>query len=135
MDDQVQSATSSGTPALARSLTLWHATLYGVWVTIGAGIYVLIGAAAARAGMPAPLAFVLAAALMALWGASFAELACRLPLAAGEAAYAREAFRSDRLATIVGLLVAVLAMVSSVAISIEAQAIFRSSPLCPPECL
>ena len=76
MDDQVQSVTSSGTPALARSLTLWHATLYGLGVTIGAGIYVLIGAAAARAGMQAPLAFVAAASLMALSGASFAELAC-----------------------------------------------------------
>ena len=116
MHEQVQLPAS--TPALARSLTLWHATLYGLGVTIGAGIYVLIGAAAARAGMQAPLAFVVAAGLMALSGASFAELACRFPVAAGEAAYAREAFRSDRLATIVGLLVAVIAMVSSAAISI-----------------
>ena len=86
MDDQVQSVTSSGTPALARSLTLWHATLYGLGVTIGAGIYVLIGAAGARAGMQAPLAFVAAASLMAPSGASIAELACRFPVAAGEAA-------------------------------------------------
>jgi basic amino acid/polyamine antiporter, APA family len=131
MDDQAQSLTSSGTPALARSLTLWHATLYGLGVTIGAGIYVLIGAAAARAGMQAPLAFVVAAALMALSGASFAELACRFPVAAGEAAYAREAFRSDRLATIVGLLVAVIAIVSSAAISIGSAgylAIFAPLP-------
>src|SRR5947207_2867610 len=88
-------------PALSRSLSLWHATLYGLGVTIGAGIYVLIGAAAARAGMHAPLAFVAAAGLMALSAASFAELACRYPVAAGEAAYAREAFDSDRLATVV----------------------------------
>ena len=118
MDDKAQSPTLSGAPALARSLTLWHATLYGLGVTIGAGIYVLIGAAAARAGMQAPLAFVVAAGLMALSGASFAELACRFPVAAGEAAYAREAFQSDRLATIVGLLVAAIAIVSSAAISI-----------------
>src|SRR5262245_25479791 len=45
-------------PALARSLSLLHATLYGLGVTIGAGIYVLIGAAAARSGMHAPLAFL-----------------------------------------------------------------------------
>ena len=62
-------------PALAKSLSLLHATLYGLGVTIGAGIYVLIGAAAARAGMHAPLAFVAAALLMALSAASFAELA------------------------------------------------------------
>jgi basic amino acid/polyamine antiporter, APA family len=105
-------------PALSRSLTLWHATLYGLGVTIGAGIYVLIGAAAARAGMLAPLAFVAAAGLMALSAASFAELACRFPVAAGEAAYAREAFNSDRLATVVGLLVVAIAIVSAAAICI-----------------
>lgn len=75
-------------PALARSLSLLHATLYGLGVTIGAGIYVLIGAATARSGMHTPLAFVVAALLMALSAASFAELAARLPVAAGEAAYA-----------------------------------------------
>jgi basic amino acid/polyamine antiporter, APA family len=112
-------------PALARSLSLLHATLYGLGVTIGAGIYVLIGEAAARAGMHAPLAFVIAAALMALSAASFAELASRLPVAAGEAAYARQAFRSDRLATAVGLLVIAIAIVSAAAISIGSAGYLR----------
>ena len=66
-------------PTLARSLSLVHANLYGLSVTIGAGIYVLIGAAAACAGMHAALAFGIAAVLMALSAASFAELACRFP--------------------------------------------------------
>jgi len=105
-------------PTLARSLSLVHATLYGLGVTIGAGIYVLIGAAAARAGMLAPLAFGIAAVLMALSAASFAELACRFPVAAGEAAYARAAFHSDKLATAVGLLVVAIAIVSAVAIGV-----------------
>jgi hypothetical protein len=48
MDDKAHSPTLSGAPALARSLTLWHATLYGWGVTIGAGIYGVIGVAAAR---------------------------------------------------------------------------------------
>lgn len=103
---------------LARSLSLLHATLYGLGVTIGAGIYVLIGAAAARAGMHAPLAFIAAALLMALSAASFAELAGRFPVAAGEAAYAREAFRSNQLATAVGLMVVAVAIVSAAAISV-----------------
>ena len=94
-----------GKPGLARSLSLLQATLYGLGVTIGAGIYVLIGTAASKAGMHAPLAFGIAAMLMGLSAASFAELACRFPVAAGEAAYAREAFGSHRLATAVGLLV------------------------------
>ncbi len=113
----VTAAASGGVP-LRRSLTLTHTVLYGLGVTIGAGIYVLIGAAAARAGMHAPVAFVLAAVLIALTGASFAELAGRIPLAAGEAAYVREAFRSDRFATAVGLLVIAMAIVSAAAISV-----------------
>jgi len=111
-------ASPQAKPALARSLSLVHATLYGLGVTIGAGVYVLIGTAAARSGMHAPLAFVAAAILMALSAASFAELAGRLPIAAGEAAYAREAFRSDAVATAVGLLVVSIAIVSAAAISV-----------------
>ena len=52
-------------PRLVRSLTLTHAVLYGLGVTIGAGIYVLVGIAAGRSGMHAPLAFVGAALAMA----------------------------------------------------------------------
>src|SRR5689334_1971101 len=100
-------------PGLARSLSLVHATLYGLGVTIGAGIYVLIGAAAARSGLHTPLAIVVAALLMSLSAASFAELAGRLRVAAGEAAYAREAFHSDKLATAIGLLVMAIAIVSA----------------------
>jgi amino acid transporter len=105
-------------PTLRRALTLSHAVLYGMGVTIGAGIYVLIGAAAHRAGMAAPLAFVVAAAMIALTGAAFAELGGRMPVAAGEAAYVRAAFGSDRWAVVVGLLVIAIAVVSAAAISV-----------------
>jgi amino acid transporter len=108
----------TSSPALRRSLTLTNAVLYGLGVTIGAGIYVLVGAAAARAGMYAPLAFAIAAVLMGLTAASFAELVGRMPVAAGEAAYVREAFRSERLATFVGLLSIAIAVVSAAAISV-----------------
>jgi amino acid transporter len=110
-------ASTEGKPALKRSLSLTYAVLYGLGVTIGAGIYVLIGAAAGRAGMHAPLAFVIAALLMALTAASFAELGGRMPVAAGEAAYVREGFGSKALATSVGLLVVAIAVVSSAAIT------------------
>ncbi len=117
--------------ALVRSLSLLQATLYGLGVTVGAGIYVLIGEAAARAGMHAPIAFVLAAVLMAFTAASFAELAGRLPVAAGEAAYVREGFRSDRLATAVGLLVVGVSIAAAAAISVGSAgyvAVFLALP-------
>lgn len=89
---------------LARELSLTHAVLYGLGITIGAGIYVLVGLAAGRSGMHAPLAFVLAALVMGFSAATFAELGTRLPVAASEAAYVEEAFQRRRLALGVGLL-------------------------------
>ena len=94
----VDAATEQGRPALKRSLGLGLAVLYGLGVTIGAGIYVLIAPAAARAGMHAPLSFVLAALVMAPSAASFAELGSRMPQSAGEATYVRAGLRSDLLA-------------------------------------
>ena len=41
---------SAASPALRRSLGVVLLTLYGVGVTVGAGIYVLIGAVAGHAG-------------------------------------------------------------------------------------
>ena len=109
---------ASAEPRLSRSITLTQATLYGLGVTIGAGIYVLVGTTVAQAGAQAPFTFMVAAALMALTAASFAELAGRLPVAAGEAAYVRTAVQSNALATAVGLLVAAIAIVSAAAISV-----------------
>jgi basic amino acid/polyamine antiporter, APA family len=107
-------------PGLKRTLSLGHATLYGLGVTIGAGIYVLIGEAAAHSAMYAPAAFAIAALLMAFTAGSFAELVSRAPVAAGEAAYVALAFRSDRLATVVGLFVVGIAVISAATISVGA---------------
>jgi basic amino acid/polyamine antiporter, APA family len=107
-------------PGLKRTLALGHATLYGLGVTIGAGIYVLIGDAAAHSAMYAPVAFAVAAVLMAFTAASFAELVARAPVAAGEAAYVELGFRSSLLATVVGLFVAGIAIISAAAISVGA---------------
>src|SRR5262245_46524359 len=108
------------TPGLKRTLSLGQATLYGLGVTVGAGIYVLIGAAAAHSAMYAPGAFAIAALLMALTAASFAELVARAPVAAGEAAYVALAFRSAGFATAVGLFVTGIAVISAATISLGA---------------
>ncbi|WP_291689083.1 APC family permease [Bradyrhizobium sp.] len=107
----------NASPRLVRSLTLTHAVLYGLGVTIGAGIYVLVGIAAGRSGMHAPLAFVGAALVMAFSAASFAELGTRMPVSASEAAYVQAAFRRDWLSLSVGLLVVATATVSAATIS------------------
>jgi basic amino acid/polyamine antiporter, APA family len=107
----------TGRPALARRLTLPLTVLFGLGVTIGAGIYVLIGATVGRAGMHAPLAFILAALVMAPTAASFAEFAARYPVSAGEAAYVEVGFGSKRFAVVIGLMVIAVGIVAAAAIS------------------
>lgn len=108
---------NSARPALARRLTLPLAVLFGLGVTIGAGIYVLIGVAAGRAGMHAPWAFVLAALVMAPTAASIAELASRMPVSAGEAAYVDAGFHAAWLTRLVGAMVAFVGITSAAAIA------------------
>ena len=79
---------------LKRRLGLPLLVLYGTGITIGAGIYVLIGAVAGHAGVYAPWSFMLAAVVMAFTVASYIELSTRYPVSAGEAAYIRAAFQS-----------------------------------------
>ena len=110
--------TPPNSPQLIKSLTLTHAVLYGLGVTIGAGIYVLVGVAAGRSGMHAPLAFLAAAIVMGLTAASFAELGTRMPVAASEAAYVQAAFHRKWLSGAVGLLVVGAAAISGATISV-----------------
>lgn len=101
------------TPALARRLSLPLLVLYGLGTTIGAGIFVLTGEVAGRAGLAAPLAFVAASLLAGCTGLAFCELASRIPESAGEAAYVRAGFGSARLAACVGLAVVSAGLVSA----------------------
>jgi len=104
--------------ALRRRLGLPLLVLYGTGITIGAGIYVLIGAVARHAGSYAPWSFALAALVMALTVASYAELATRYPVSAGEAAYVKAAFRSRTSSTLIGLLTIAIGIVSSSAVAL-----------------
>ena len=103
---------------LRRRLGLALLVLYGTGITVGAGIYVLIGAVAGHAGVYAPWSFVVAAAVMTLTVASYAELSTRFPVSAGEAAYVRAAFQSRALSTAIGLLTVVIGVVSSAAVTL-----------------
>src|SRR2546429_4582209 len=78
-----------GLQQLHRVLTLREAVGLGVGGTIGGGIFVLVGAAAGRAGPGALLAFALAFCVSLLIALPYAELACRYPLAGGGYAFAR----------------------------------------------
>ncbi len=116
---------------LRRSLSLWQVVLYGLGVTIGAGIYVLVGLAADRSGMHAPLAFVAAAVLLSFTAASLAELGTRMPVSASEAAYVEAGFSRKWLTLSVGLIVVGTAMISAATVSVGAAgyvAVFIQAP-------
>lgn len=110
---------------LRRALGLPLLLLYGLGVTIGGGIYVLVGATAQHAGIHAPVAFLFAALVMAPTAATFAELAGRFPVSAGEAAYVRAGFNSKPLSMVTGLLVAAAGVIASAAISVGSAGYFR----------
>jgi len=108
---------SEAAPTLRRSIGLIPLILYGVGVTVGAGIYVLVGVTAGLAGTLAPLSFLLAAMIAAPSAFSFAELSARLPKSAGEAVYVLEAFKSPRLSQLTGLAVVFAGVVSSATVT------------------
>jgi APA family basic amino acid/polyamine antiporter len=108
------------TGQLKRTLGLPLLVLYGTGVTVGAGIYVLIGSVAGHAGTYAPWAFVLAAIVMGLTVGSYAELCTRYPVSAAEAAYIRAAFGSRLFSTLTGLLIIAVGVVSSATVSLGA---------------
>jgi APA family basic amino acid/polyamine antiporter len=79
-------------PALHRTLGLLDLTLIGVGASIGAGIFVLTGISARKAGPAVVLSFGLAAAVCALDALCYAELGSRIPRSGSAYLYARVAF-------------------------------------------
>lgn len=102
---------------LKRSLSPLLIIFYGLGTILGAGIYVLVGEVAARAGLYTPLAFLIASAVAGFSAFSFAELSSRFPKSAGEALYTQKAFGRRFLSTIVGVMVIAIGVISAATIS------------------
>jgi len=94
-------------------LGLFQVTMYGVGLILGAGIYVLVGQAAALAGDLVWASFLLAAGVSVFTGLSYAELAAMYPHAAAEYVYVRRAFGRPFFAYLVGWLIVFAAVVSA----------------------
>src|SRR5262245_54560477 len=76
-------------PALRRSLSVLHLTSLGVGGTVGAGIFVLTGTAAAQYAGPAiVLSFVLAGFGCLFAGLCYAEFAAMIPISGSAYTYA-----------------------------------------------
>lgn len=103
---------------LSRHLGLFHTTMYGVGLILGAGIYALIGDAAGEAGNSVWISFVLAAIASVFTGLSYAELSSMYPKAAAEYSFVKNAFKNNFVAFLVGWLTLFVAIISAAAIAL-----------------
>ena len=103
---------------LKRHMGLFQLTMYGVGLTLGAGIYVLIGEAAGFAGNSVWVSFVLGAIAAMFAGLSYAELTALFPRAAAEYTFVKHAFKNEFIAFIIGWLTAITSMITAATVSL-----------------
>ncbi|MCW5715025.1 MAG: amino acid permease [Bauldia sp.] len=117
MDADTPPVTGNAAPVLRRVLGLPLLVFYGMGVTIGAGIFALIGEILGIAGDLTPLVFLVAAVLAGASAGSYAFLSGRFPKAAGAAVYAKAGF-GPGLARVTGIGVALTGVISAAVISL-----------------
>lgn len=96
---------------LKRHMGLFHLTMYGVGLILGAGIYVLIGEAVGLAGGFVWITFVLGSIVALFAGLSYAELSSIFPKAAAEYTFIKNAFKNNFFAFIIGWLTVITSMI------------------------
>lgn len=109
--------TATPAPALRRRLGLFETTLSGIGIILGAGIYALVGEAAGIAGNAVWISFGIAAAMAALTGLSYAELAAAYPQAGADYEYTRHGL-GGRPGFLVGWLMVVSNLVGAAAVAL-----------------
>jgi APA family basic amino acid/polyamine antiporter len=104
-------------PALRRSLGLLETTVGGVGIILGAGIYVLVGEVAGKAGDTLWVSFAMAAVMAAAIGLCYAELASAFPRAGADYEYTRQAL-GQRAAFVVGWIIVIANLVAAAAVAL-----------------
>src|SRR5512145_168471 len=118
------SAASPATTQDKRSLSVRQAAFIGVGSMVGAGIFALLGAAGEVAGAAVWISFLLAGAVSALQGYSFAKLGARYPSAGGFLEYVIRGWGEGHFTGVIAwLLLAVNAIITAmVAVSFGSYA-------------
>ena len=103
---------------LSRHMGLFHLTMYGVGLILGAGIYVLIGEAAGFAGNSVWISFILGSIVALFAALSFAELSSTFPKVAAEYIFVKNAFKNNFFAFVIGWLTVVTAMITAATVAL-----------------
>ena len=103
--------------ALRRALSLPLLVFYGVGVTVGAGIFALIGEVLGIAGDHAPYAFLVAGVVAGFTAFSYAALSSAYPRAAGEVLYVKHGI-GEWAGRLVGFGIIITGLASSAVISL-----------------
>ena len=103
---------------LKRNMGLFHLTMYGVGLILGAGIYVLIGEAAGFAGDSVWISFILGSIVALFAGFSYAELSTIFPKVAAEYIFVKNVFKNNFFAFIIGWLTAITAMITAATVAL-----------------
>ena len=103
---------------LKRAVGLLEASVYGVGLILGAGIYAILGEAVAETGESIIISIVLASGVATFTGLSYAELASRYPKGEGEYLYAWAAFGNKRLSEVTALLRVLTGTISAAAVAL-----------------
>ncbi len=110
---------------LERSISLLQATIYGVGIILGAGIYALIGEAAGIAGNRVCLSFVVAALIASCSALSYAELSSSYPKSAAEFTYVKEITGSPFAGFMVGYFSILTGVISVAAVALGFSSYFK----------
>jgi amino acid transporter len=87
-------------PTRTKTMTVMQATFIGVGSMVGAGIFALLGSAGAVAGAAVWLSFLIAGAIAALQGYSFAKLGSTYPSGGGIITYLSKGFGEGHVTSI-----------------------------------
>lgn len=103
---------------LHRHMGLFHLTMYGVGLILGAGIYVLIGEAAGFAGNSMWISFLLGGIVAMFAGLSYAELSALYPKAAAEYTFVKNAFKNRFFGFLIGWLTAITSIIVAATVAL-----------------
>ncbi|BDQ29946.1 amino acid transporter [Nitrosopumilus zosterae] len=103
---------------LKRHMGLFHLTMYGVGLILGAGIYVLIGEATGIAGDAVWISFALGSIVALFAGFSYAELSSVFPKAAAEYIFIKNAFKNNFFAFLIGWLTVITSIITAATVAL-----------------